>query len=121
LVVHVAAIQDRDGAKLLMMRIAGRFSRLSLIWADGGYAGKLVEWAQAFGSWILEIVKRPEGCGSSSQVGRRTHVRLAWPFPAAQQRLRGIGEDQRGHGSYKHDPLDDQAIVAMMKSFQNRL
>jgi hypothetical protein len=57
-VVHAAAIQDRDGAKLVMMRIAGRFPRLKLIWADGGYAGLLIDWVKAFGDWVLEIVKR---------------------------------------------------------------
>jgi Transposase DDE domain. len=36
-VVHSAAIQDRDGAKLVMERAKGRFPRLKLIWADGGY------------------------------------------------------------------------------------
>jgi len=39
-VVHSAAIQDRDGAKLVMERAKGRFPRLKLIWADGGYTGK---------------------------------------------------------------------------------
>jgi putative transposase len=34
-VVHAANIQDRDGAKLFLRKLAGRFSRLALIWADG--------------------------------------------------------------------------------------
>jgi len=29
-----------------------------LIWADGGYAGALVQWAAKFGRWVLDIVKR---------------------------------------------------------------
>jgi len=60
-VVHAASTQDRDGVKLVMEKIAGRFPRLKRIWADGGYAGQLVEWAQAFGNCILDIVKRSEG------------------------------------------------------------
>jgi len=59
-VVHLAAIQDRDGAKPVLVRIAGRFPRLKLIRADGGYAGRLVAWAQAFGNRVLRIVKRPD-------------------------------------------------------------
>ena len=35
-VVHAANIQDRDGAKLVLALLKGRFSRLKLIWADGG-------------------------------------------------------------------------------------
>ena len=43
-VVHAANIQDRDGARLLFAKIKDCFPRLKLIWADGGYAGKLIEW-----------------------------------------------------------------------------
>ena len=43
-VVHPADIQDRDGARLLMAKLSGRFHELKLIWADGGYSGQLVDW-----------------------------------------------------------------------------
>jgi putative transposase len=33
---------------------------LQKIWADGGYAGKLVDWAKETGQWVLEIVKRSD-------------------------------------------------------------
>ena len=59
-VVHAANLQDRDGAKLVLAKLHGRFERLRLIWADGGYAGALLEWAQSFGGWLLEIVHRTE-------------------------------------------------------------
>ena len=36
-VVHSAAIQDRDGAGLVLAKIRRRFPRLELFWADGGY------------------------------------------------------------------------------------
>jgi hypothetical protein len=36
-VVHSAAIQDRDGAGLVPDKIRRRFPWLELIWADGGY------------------------------------------------------------------------------------
>ncbi len=35
-VVHTAAIQDRDGGKLVLSRIKNRFPRLRLLWADDG-------------------------------------------------------------------------------------
>ena len=57
-VVHSAGIQDRDGAKLVFERIEGRYPRLRLVWADGGYAGKLVSWVEASCGTTLEIVKR---------------------------------------------------------------
>ena len=54
-VVHAANIQDRDGAKLAFEKLRGRFHRLRVIWADGGYAGKLVDWVKAIfaGHWRL--------------------------------------------------------------------
>lgn len=58
MVAHSAGIQDRDGAKLVFMKLLGVFPRLRLIWADGGYAGQLVEWVAVFGCWVLEIVRR---------------------------------------------------------------
>lgn len=56
--VHSAGIQDRDGAKLVFDRARKRYERLTLVWADGGYAGKLVAWVKE--SWGIElaIVKR---------------------------------------------------------------
>ena len=33
-VVHAASIQDRDGARLVLARLLGRFPRLQIIWAD---------------------------------------------------------------------------------------
>jgi putative transposase len=58
IVVHAANVQDRDGAKLVLEKARGKFPRLKLIWADGGYAGKLIAWVKETCGWILEIVKR---------------------------------------------------------------
>ena len=58
--VLTADIQDRDGAKLLFEKVKECFPRLKLVWADGGYAGKLVDWVKQFYRWVLEIVKRTD-------------------------------------------------------------
>ncbi len=71
-VVHAADIQDRDGAKLVLAQLLGRFPRLHLIWADGGYAGALIDWTRGLGGWVLEIVRRCEPHGF--QVLRRRWV-----------------------------------------------
>jgi|YNPBryunderm2012_1023409.scaffolds.fasta_scaffold05325_2 putative transposase len=63
-VVHPADIQDRDGARLVFDRVRGLLPRLKKVWADGGYAGQLVEWVKSSFRWVLEIVSRPaEACG----------------------------------------------------------
>ena len=59
-VVHAADIQDRDGAKIVFKRIRKHFKKLKLVWADGGYAGKLIWWAHRYCGWTLEIVKRSD-------------------------------------------------------------
>lgn len=56
--VLTADVQDRDAAQILLTEIKDQMPRLSLIWADGGYRGKLIEWVAVQCLWILEIVKR---------------------------------------------------------------
>ena len=57
-----ANIQDRDGGKQLLAAFFGQATRKRVkhIWADGGYAGALVEWARNVCRCTLEIVKRSE-------------------------------------------------------------
>ena len=60
MVVTTADVQDRDGARTLLEKAKGKFPRLQKIWADGGYAGLLIEWVKTLCSWVLEIVKRSD-------------------------------------------------------------
>ena len=62
IIVHSAAIQDRDGAKALLLRIhgQGRLPRVKIVFADGGYAGQLIQWVKEKTGWTLEIVKRSD-------------------------------------------------------------
>ena len=43
--VHAADIQDRDGVKPLFTQVTEDEPTLKIIFADGGYAGELVDWA----------------------------------------------------------------------------
>jgi putative transposase len=58
-VVTVASVQDRDGAKLVFSS-ANDHSELQKVWADSAYSGKLVAWTKDHCPWELEIVKRPQ-------------------------------------------------------------
>jgi transposase len=59
-----ANLQDRDGARQLLASFFGQCQpmrrRVKHIWADGGYAGTLVEWTLKLWRCTLEIVKRNE-------------------------------------------------------------
>jgi putative transposase len=70
-VVHSAGIQDRDGAKQVFAEAQKTCSRLEKVWADGGYAGKLVDWVDAQCAWELEIVKRSDDAKGFVVVPKR--------------------------------------------------
>lgn len=79
-VVHSASVQDRDGAKLVLETVQGKLPRLKLIWADGGYAGQLIDWVQQSCGWVLEIVKRSDDVKGFKLLPKRWIVErtLSW-------------------------------------------
>ena len=86
-VVHPANIQDRDGAKLVIDKLRGRFPRMRLVWADAGYAGKLIEWVWALTGWELEIVKRPRDSHHFQVLPRRWVVERTFAWLSRCRRL----------------------------------
>lgn len=62
-VVHSADVQDRDGARLVLGCLERLFGWIRVIWADGAYAGALVEWVAQLKRHRrirLDIVKRSD-------------------------------------------------------------
>ena len=62
-VVHSAAVQDRDGARLVLRILLQRFGWLRCIFADGGYAGALAAWVSQLlprRGLRLQVVKRSD-------------------------------------------------------------
>jgi transposase len=59
-VVHSAGIQDRVGARAVLMRLFCRFDTVVKVSADGGYTGTLIDWAKAMFGYDVEVVKRNE-------------------------------------------------------------
>ncbi len=61
--VTSAAVRDRDGARSVLGSLRQNWSRLTQVWADGGYAGELVNWVWGLRPQRrvhLDIVKRNE-------------------------------------------------------------
>ncbi len=57
-----ANVQDRLGARRVAGELAGRFPRLTRIYADAGYRSQpLTDWLWATGRWVLEIVRGVAG------------------------------------------------------------
>ena len=89
-VVHPANIQDRDGAKLVLEKITHAFSRLRLIWADGGYGGRLIEWVfklRLRGKVTLENVKRTDDIRGFKVLPKRWIVERTFGWLGRWRRL----------------------------------
>ena len=87
--VHPASIQDRDGAKLVLSRLVGRFPRLAVHLAniqdrDGAM---LVQWAKEVGGWSLGLVRRSLQL-RTFQVLSRSWV--CWNAPSAGLTCNGV-------------------------------
>ena len=85
--VHPADVQDRDGAELVLKVLAGKFPRLRKVWADGGYAGQLLEKAKAWGKWVLEIVKRSDKARGFEVLPHRWIVERTFGWLGRYRRL----------------------------------
>ena len=87
-VVHSAAIQDRDGAGLVLDKIRWRFPRLELIWADGGYNACQVDAAVAKVPPLrMEIVKRRDDMKGFVVLPRRWVVERTFSWFGRNRRL----------------------------------
>ena len=86
-IVHAANIQDRDGAKWVLEKAKQCFGRLCLIWADGGYAGQLVDWVRCTCDWMLEIVRRSKDSKGFEVLPRRWVVERTFAWLGRYRRL----------------------------------
>jgi transposase len=113
-VVTMAGIQDRDGGLRLLAALRARFSSIELIWADAGYAGRLVTWANTVLHLVVEIVKRSDDLAGFHVLPRRWVVErtLAW-----------ISKRRRCVRDYETLPEHHEAMVhiAMIMTMSRRL
>lgn len=89
-VVHAADIQDRDGAKLVLKRLASTVTRVRLIWADGGYRGKLLAWVHDLRSRhriTMRIVEKEPGSKGFAVLPRRWVIERTNAWMVACRRL----------------------------------
>ena len=58
-----------------------------MIWADGGYAGQLIEWTRQLGRWVLEIVKRSDDMTGFVVLPKRWIVERTFSWFGRYRRL----------------------------------
>jgi putative transposase len=88
-IVTAGNVQDRDGAKRLLEKIAETkgVKRLKLIWADGSYRGELITWIEDLLGWSLEIVEKPKEQPGFQVLPKRWIVERTFAWWVRQRRL----------------------------------
>lgn len=78
--VTAASLQDRDGGRLVLDKARMKMPSIALVWADGGYAGRCVEFARRLLHITLTIVRKPAGQRTFEVLPRRWVVErtLSW-------------------------------------------
>lgn len=112
-IVHAADIQDRVGAMAVLKRLTGRFTRLQLIWADGGYAGQLIDWSKRTCGRVIKIVKR-------NDLNKFVVLPKRW---IVERTFAWLGKYRRLSKDYETLPQSSEAMVyiAMINLMVHRL
>lgn len=85
--VRAASVQDRDGARPLLVGLFFQYRRTRHIFSDGGFAGKLVEWAKAVLRITVEVVRRDPGTKGFKVLPKRWVVERTLAWIMANRRL----------------------------------
>ncbi len=113
-VVTVASVQDRDGARLLLGSLPGGCKKLRKVWVDGGYSGHLVEWAAERFMLCLTVVLRPKEIRKFVLLPRRWVVERTFGW---------LNHSRRLSKSYERLTRTDEAwvYIAMTRIMLQRL
>jgi putative transposase len=114
ILVTPASTQDRDGGRRLLWRLRRHLPTIQLVWADAGYAGKLVTWAQQVLTLTLQIVRKRQGVHHFEVLPRRWVVERSFSW---------LGKYRRLAVDYERKPEHHQAWVqwAMVRVMVKRL
>jgi transposase len=100
-VVLSAGVQDRDGAKSVLLDTYLR-TRVRFVFADGGFAGRLLDWADAILRTTLHIVRKPADQRGFAVIPRRWAVERTFAWLTAHRRLAR---------DYERDPTVSEAMI----------
>jgi transposase len=112
--VTMAGIQDRDGGLRLLALLRERFSTVTHVWADGGYAGRLIVFARKVLALTVEVVKRTDDLAGFKVLPRRWVVERTFAW---------ISKHRRCVRDYETLPEHHEAMVhiAMIMVMSRRL
>ncbi|WP_333753855.1 transposase [Streptomyces sp. IBSBF 2394] len=78
--VTAASVTDRDAGRTLLARLHERHWRVTRVWADGGYTGRLIDAARDVLRIALTVVRRSDDTSGFTVLPKRWLVErtLAW-------------------------------------------
>jgi transposase len=100
-VVVTASVQDRDGAKPVLLQ-AYLSTGVRFVFADGAFAGRLLDWAQTLLRTTLHIVRKPADQRGFVVIPRRWAVERTFGWLTAHRRLAR---------DYERDPATSEAMI----------
>lgn len=114
-VVTAASVQDRDGATQLLAMLRHRYTRWRHMWADGAYAGPLVEWGKGLRPrrpLRLEMTKRSDAVPGCVVIPKRWIVErtLGW-----FNRYRRLSKDYEYHTETSQAMIQVAMIQVMIR------
>jgi putative transposase len=86
-VVHAAHVHDSKAAQDVIARLKGRFNRLSIIFADGGYRGELIQEVKRLFGWLIHIVLRSDHSNNFQVLPKRWIVERTFSWFESYRRL----------------------------------
>jgi transposase len=113
-VVTAASIQDRDGAHRLLTMLRSVCSTVTLVFADGGYTGRLVVWAKSVLALTFQIVKRSDTGKGFQVIPRRWVVERTYGWIVKHRRCVRDYETRTDH----HEAM---VYIAMISTLSRRL
>jgi transposase len=108
--VTAASVQDRHAARPLLWRLRAGYRGIRLVWADAGYAGKLVAWRPPCCTWGGDRAEAPWPVGlpgAAAPLGRGADLGVDQQAPPHRPRLRATARPSRRDGHLGHDRRDD--------------
>src|SRR5690349_24856061 len=100
-VVLSASVQDRDGAKSALLDTYLR-TPVRFVFADGGFAGRLLDWATQILRTTVHIVRKPADQRGFAVIPRRWAVERTFAWLSAHRRLAR---------DYERDPAMSEAMI----------
>jgi transposase len=100
--VCAESVQDRHGAKSALLGVYLSTDRCRFVFADAGFAGRMVEWATRILAPIVHIVRKPEGRKGFSVLPRRWAVERTLAWITAHRRLAR---------DYERNPAHSEAMI----------